>query len=303
MFDEIANELKTAREKNSLTLVQVANKSKIDIKFLEAIEQGDFTFLPDLYVRAFVKNFAKTVGLDENIIHKKFEAARQGIPYVEEEPAYREILRNVREANNSDSSIPPPKTKSPAKKEAEEIKKNPPIISFNAVTSNKTKEDNDDASKRRNLFLSTILLGIALIFMLIYFLFIADNNQIIVTEKPIEDVIGQNKRYEEESPQNQLSSDVAASSDSLILKVNTSDTSWIRVIVDENSNEEFLLLPNSHKIIKAQLNFELTFGNPQVVKLKLNDNPLFLTGNLSAPKTVKINKDGLSYLERSSSQR
>jgi len=39
MFDQIANELKTAREKNSMSLVQVANKSKIDIKFLEAMEQ------------------------------------------------------------------------------------------------------------------------------------------------------------------------------------------------------------------------------------------------------------------------
>ena len=71
MFDELANELKTAREKNTMTLAQVANKSKIDIKFLEAMEQGDFAFLPDLYVRAFIKNFAKTVGLDENKILQK----------------------------------------------------------------------------------------------------------------------------------------------------------------------------------------------------------------------------------------
>ncbi|MCK7527302.1 MAG: helix-turn-helix domain-containing protein [Ignavibacteriales bacterium] len=91
MFDELANELKTAREKNAMTLAQVANKSKIDIKFLEAMEQGDFAFLPDLYVRAFIKNFAKTVGLDENKIYKKFEAAKQGIPYVEEETPKREL--------------------------------------------------------------------------------------------------------------------------------------------------------------------------------------------------------------------
>src|SRR4030067_89918 len=91
MFDELANELKTAREKNSMTLAQVSNKSKIDIKFLEAMEQGDFAFLPELYVRAFVKNFAKTVGLDENKIFKKYEAAKQGIPYVEEETDYEEI--------------------------------------------------------------------------------------------------------------------------------------------------------------------------------------------------------------------
>jgi len=77
MFDQIADELKNVREKQGLSLAQVANKSKIDIKFLEAMEQGDFSFLPDLYVRAFVKNFARTVGLNENRIFKKYEAAKQ----------------------------------------------------------------------------------------------------------------------------------------------------------------------------------------------------------------------------------
>ena len=92
MFDELANELKTAREQNSMSLAQVSNKSKIDIKFLEAMEQGDFAFLPDLYVRAFIKNFAKTVGLDENKIFKKYEAAKLGIPYVEEETPKKETV-------------------------------------------------------------------------------------------------------------------------------------------------------------------------------------------------------------------
>ena len=107
MFEELANELKTAREKNSMTLAQVANKSKIDLKFLEAMEHGDFAFLPDLYVRAFVKNFARTVGLDENKIYKKFEAARKGIPYVEEPPEYHEILRQASEVSKQEKTPSP----------------------------------------------------------------------------------------------------------------------------------------------------------------------------------------------------
>ena len=303
MFDELANELKAAREKNSMTLAQVAGKSKIDIKFLDAIEQGDFTFLPELYVRAFIKNFAKTVGLDENTILKKFEAAKQGIPYVEEEPEYHEILRNVREGNDSENSTLPPKKKAPTKKALEETKKNTPTISFNAVDANKTKDGSDVASKKRSFVLSATLIGIALLFLLIYFLFINRGEQIIVAEKPIEEVIQQNQRYLEESQQNQSDANVITATDSLMLKINTTDTAWIKVIVDESTSEEFLLLPNSQKIINAQRNYEVTLGNPRVVKLQLNNSPLSLTGNLSTPRTVKIDKDGVQYFEKSSSQR
>lgn len=71
MLNKFADELKSKREESGLTLQQLATKTRIDIKFLEAIEQGNFAFLPELYVKAFVKQFAKTIGLDENVILKK----------------------------------------------------------------------------------------------------------------------------------------------------------------------------------------------------------------------------------------
>jgi len=93
MLDKFADELREQREKSGLTLQQMATKTRIDIKFLEAIDQGNFAFLPDLYVKAFVKQYSKTIGLDENLMIKKFEAAKEGKEYsqappvIEEEPA------------------------------------------------------------------------------------------------------------------------------------------------------------------------------------------------------------------------
>ncbi|MDP2362349.1 MAG: helix-turn-helix transcriptional regulator, partial [Ignavibacteria bacterium] len=77
MLDKFADELRQQRESAGLTLQQMATKTRIDLKFLEAIDQGNFSFLPDLYVKAFVKQYAKTIGLDENLILKKFETARE----------------------------------------------------------------------------------------------------------------------------------------------------------------------------------------------------------------------------------
>lgn len=73
MLNKFADELKSKREESGLTLQQLATKTRIDIKFLEAIEQGNFAFLPELYVKAFVKQFAKTIGLDENVILKSMK--------------------------------------------------------------------------------------------------------------------------------------------------------------------------------------------------------------------------------------
>jgi cytoskeletal protein RodZ len=62
MFDKFAEELKTLRETKDLTLQQVAVKTKIDYKFLEAMESGDFEFLPELYVKAFLREYLRILG-------------------------------------------------------------------------------------------------------------------------------------------------------------------------------------------------------------------------------------------------
>jgi hypothetical protein len=43
------------------------------LRFLEAIDRGDYTVLPEPYIRAFIRSYARTVGLDPNQIIKEFE--------------------------------------------------------------------------------------------------------------------------------------------------------------------------------------------------------------------------------------
>lgn len=83
MLNKFAEELKAARLKSDLTLEQIAAKTRIDLKFLEAIENGNFHFLPELYVKAFLREYFNLVGLNEQISFKKFEAAKKGKQYDE----------------------------------------------------------------------------------------------------------------------------------------------------------------------------------------------------------------------------
>ena len=86
MFDKFAEYLRKARLKKGITLQQIAAKTRIDIKFLEAIDSGNLGFLPDMYVKAFIKQFAKAVDLDELETIKKYEDALAGKYVDEEEP-------------------------------------------------------------------------------------------------------------------------------------------------------------------------------------------------------------------------
>ena len=78
MLNNFADELRNARLKKGISLEQMAAKTRIDLKFLEAIDNGNFVFLPELYVKAFIKQYAKVVDLDEQETINRYEDAKAG---------------------------------------------------------------------------------------------------------------------------------------------------------------------------------------------------------------------------------
>ena len=75
---KFAEELKIARESKEISLQQIANKTRIDIKFLNAIESANFDILPEIYIKAFIKEYANLVELDPKEVINKYEFARTG---------------------------------------------------------------------------------------------------------------------------------------------------------------------------------------------------------------------------------
>lgn len=62
---EIGEKLRAARLAKGFTLDDIQKSTKIQKRYLNAIENGDFEQLPgDFYVRAFTKQFAQAVGID-----------------------------------------------------------------------------------------------------------------------------------------------------------------------------------------------------------------------------------------------
>ena len=56
--------LKTQRESQNIEISEICDFTKISPKYIEAIEVGDFTILPEVYMRLFLKAYANFIGAD-----------------------------------------------------------------------------------------------------------------------------------------------------------------------------------------------------------------------------------------------
>ena len=80
---EFGAQLKIAREEAGLTLDEINNATRISMKNLRLIESGDFPSLPQTYVRAFVREYARAIGLDEDetlATYNELAESEKGIP-------------------------------------------------------------------------------------------------------------------------------------------------------------------------------------------------------------------------------
>lgn len=77
----VGEQLKTARERQGLTLAAVAHSLRIPLKTLQALEEGDFSSLPaDVYARGFLKQYAGVLRLDPVPLLRAFAAERALVP-------------------------------------------------------------------------------------------------------------------------------------------------------------------------------------------------------------------------------
>lgn len=89
MLNKFAKDLKNFREKQGVSLLDIANETKLHSSIFEKLEGGDFNFQPQTYIKAFLKQYAKIIKLDAVQVLKDYDLARAGkyIPKVVEKPA------------------------------------------------------------------------------------------------------------------------------------------------------------------------------------------------------------------------
>lgn len=78
MLKTFSEDLKYFRESKNMTLKDVALDTRLNMAVLENMENGDFTFQPQTYIRAFLRQYAKSIGLNPDSILKDYEQAKTG---------------------------------------------------------------------------------------------------------------------------------------------------------------------------------------------------------------------------------
>lgn len=274
MLNFFSEELKKRREEVGLSIQQIASKTKIDKKFIEFIEQGNFSFLPEIYVKSFIREYALLVNLDPEETIKKYLLAKEGKQISEAE---KKVPSEITEEKKYFPE--------PAKKEAKSF-----------VDENVANQPQNQSNKKNGnlIIVSFAVLGL-LIFITVYFI-ISSKNEIVIEETPFEEIVNQDKeRFEESTDSSEDFS--STSTDSLNLEISSKDTTWIYLIIDNSRVNEFILYPNNKTVIKAKSTFEGTIGNSGSTILKLNDRNLDFLGRKNLPRHFRLNKSvGLEYL-------
>ncbi len=75
----IADELRNAREFNEASLDQIRSITKINNVYLNNIEEGNWSFLPPVYVKLFIKAYAEAVGIQSDEFNGLLDNAFESI--------------------------------------------------------------------------------------------------------------------------------------------------------------------------------------------------------------------------------
>jgi len=257
ILKKFALELKSAREAKDLTIDEIHSHTRIDKKFLEALEDGNFSIMPEVYIRAFIKEYSGEVDLDPNEMLKKYDLAKSGIDF--------------------ETGALPDETEEPAEnKEAKEF--SDPTIE----RENKTEE-----VKKNNL----ILLGIGgvLLIVILYFIFASGGDEKIVVEQKYTPAAVEEPSTE--VVQEQISKKVKAKP--FEVELSGLDTVWIRAQIDQSKTEEFTLVPAVSRVITVQDTLKLIVGNIAGVEIQLNNKHIDISGKKGQVRNLVLTRSGL----------
>jgi cytoskeletal protein RodZ len=250
-LEQFGQELQTARIAKQISLLDISAETRINLKFLEAIERGQFQILPQTYVRAFLREFALMVDLDPSEIMKRYDKARMDIS-----------------ANKPDDSAP----HQHPKKDVNSVEnQEQPAFSFSTF--------------QRNIILGVLLLGAVAIV-----LYLATMNKIDESDKPISEVSFDRVIRESEAAsisQPYATPDTSPAVipqkiDSLRLQITTHDSVWISLLIDGKKGEEYLFAPNRKRTWIASERFVVTMGNAGGATFQLNGKEIGALGKRGA---------------------
>lgn len=258
-------QLKQAREAKGISLAQISDITRIAENYLEAIELGNVSILPQAYVRAFVREYASIVGLDPDKTMRLYDEVAPG---------------------TSTAPAAPPPAAPPTTPEGEGTVYRTGLAPEKTLMTPTTTK------------VALGLLAIAAIAIIIWNM-TSKQHSPPAEEIPFQNIIKEQERRlsPSQAPLPAVNQAVPAASvtDSLTLRAVTTDSVWIMVIIDQGEPREYLLPAGAKVSWRGRERFAVTLGNAGAAEFTLNQKQL---GPLGKKGTVlrgfELNRQTLS---------
>ncbi len=275
LYKKFGELLRIERNRKSLKLEDLSDQLKISVTNLEYIESGDVGSLPSLiYYNLFAKSYSEALGID---FERTIDAIKEDLG---------EILQNG-EPNAAKPSAGKPQKKKPAEAKKE------------------TENDESAISVKKMLYMFGAIVGVFIVFLVIYLIFFSPDNQPIgeptgtsEIAQPADDK-AQTESTDEESSYNW---DVPQYEvpQKLSLRLTPRNESWSTVLADGDTVIFRNLIPGRVYNAEADYRLIVSVGIPSQVDIELNGKIVDLsdreTRRISRVEINQINLD--SFLNR-----
>jgi cytoskeletal protein RodZ len=264
----IGERLRAARESKGMSIGDIARRTFIQLKFLQAIDRDDFAAIPESHRRLFVREYAKVVGVDANQMLSLLDETVTPEPAVEAAPDRPALAPKP-------SRRAAPQQAAPAAGPASESERREYSEILRRLSAGK-------GVKLSGPNTSSWLVGIALVLLILaalyYILFVHDT-----AETPAQVTTGDTTGSQAEI----LSGDstpVATTpverdaDDSLTLEGRASSNVWFSIVMDGKRSDTGTLDSGETRTWRAAENFKLSLGNAGGLELTLNDSLLGALG-------------------------
>jgi cytoskeletal protein RodZ len=264
----IGERLRAARESKGMSIGDIARRTFIQLKFLQAIDRDDFAAIPDSHRRLFVREYAKVVGVDANQVLALLEDSVVPEPVVEAPPDLPTSTSRAsrRAAAQQTAAAAAPVSESERREYSEILRR------LSAGKGVKLSGPNT----------SSWLIGIALILLILsvlyYMLFVHD-----AADTPTQVKTGDTTNSQAEILSGDSTPAAAApvernSDDSLTLEGRSSSNVWFSIVMDGKRSDTGTLDSGESRIWRAAETFKLSLGNAGGLELTLNDSLLGALG-------------------------
>jgi cytoskeleton protein RodZ len=271
-MNEIGIKIKDARIKQNLSVKELSEKTKVRVYVIEAIEKGDFSVMPDVYINSFIKSLCLFLKIEVPEIqqvkptksrpHKFDSEAIESIPVIKQTNKPITFTTESLNINNNKSST-------------------------NTTFKNIFKNNYINKERRYAILNSVVYFVLFLaVASAIYYGFYSINKSSSRLDNS-EVVAGSDTVSLEDESSNLFA--YFEKPDSLRLTAKAHDTVWIRVLTDGTALNESLLKPGMEESWAAKEYFIIDMGNVGGANIFRNEEKLPIFGKQgSVVKNVKI---------------